>query len=344
MRTEAPTAGTDEAEIAEARRALANGESSRAYSLVHAWIKEHRRTSNPLLAEAYLLRGDACSAMGDEYHALYDYERVILEHAGSPAFATAVERELAIATAYVNGTKRKGNLGLRLTDATGTGEELLIRTQERLPGSQLAEQAGIELADYYFYRLRDLRLAAEAYDLFTENYPLSRWRMKAMRQRIYANIGRFKGPKFDASGLVEARFLIDDFAQEYPAEAERAGLSDALLARIDESIAAQKLTKARWYLRRGDGVSARFMLNRIRRDFPTTTAATRALELLVARGWIDTATLSDVGDGEPPSEETQAEPGAGEGGDAEEPRVEPDPSDEEEDEGSAGPTEEGAGS
>jgi len=298
VRTEAPAEGTPSGELAAARKALANGEAGRSYRLADRWVREYGRSGHPQLAEGILLRGDACAAMGDEFQALFDYERVILDHPDSPAFVTAVERELSIATAYVNGTKRKGHLGLRINDASRTGEELLIRVQERMPGSQIAEQAGIELADYYYYRERDLRLAAEAYELFVENYPLSRWRMKAMRQRIYANIGRFKGPKFDASGLVEARFLIEDFAGEFPAEAERAGLSDALVARIDESIAAQKLDKAKWYLRRGDVVSARFVLRRLRRDYPTTVAATRALEILVERGWIEPGARGSVAEPE----------------------------------------------
>lgn len=74
---------------------------------------------------------------------------------------------------------------------------------------------------------------------------------------MYANIAKFKGPKYDASGLVEAKYLIRSFSDRYPAEAERAGMNDGLVARLDESAAVQMLEVARWYIRRDDPVSAK---------------------------------------------------------------------------------------
>ena len=62
---------------------------------------------------------------------------------------------------------------------------------------------------------------------------------------------------------------------------------DGLLARIEESRAAQKLDKARWYLKRRDLPSAKFMLERVVRDFPTTIAGRDALDELSQRGWIE---------------------------------------------------------
>src|SRR5690606_24336546 len=78
----------------------------------------------------------------------------------------------------------------------------------------------------------------------------------------------------------EARVLIEEYAAIDPVGARRAGLSDALTARLEESAAAQQLRKARWYLTRGDAVSARFMLRRVVRDHPRTVSA------VVALGWL----------------------------------------------------------
>jgi outer membrane protein assembly factor BamD (BamD/ComL family) len=294
-----PEPGSDEAVIAEARRYIANGKPKRAKKLLNTWIEANEFTNSPWLPDAYLTRGDAKAAAGNEYKALYDYELVIKEYPASTAFPKAVERELEIAIKYVRGMKRKF-WGMRITSGSNTGEELLTRVAERMVGSELAERALIELADYY-YRERDMDMAAQAYEIFIELHPQSEYLKKAMQRRIYANIARFKGPRYDASGLIEAKFLIQEFARRYPADAERAGLTNALESRLDESAAAQLLETARWYLKRDDPVSARFMLRRLQRRFPLTNAAETGYQILLDRGWVEQV-------------ESDGEPGDNEGG------------------------------
>lgn len=291
--TDAPVPGTPEAVLAEARRALANDRPGAAKLALDPWIKANERTGSPLLAEAILLRGDAHTALGDEYEALYDYERVIREFPSTESYTVAVERELNIGVKYVNGMKRRF-FGFRVLDAEDVGEELLIRVQERLPGSRVAERAGIELADYYF-RARKLELASDAYDLFVQLYPRSQYVPKAMERRIYATIAAYKGPKYDPAPLLDAQVLVRRFAAFYPAQARQAGLDDALVARLDDSAAQELIESARWYLSRNDEVSARYVLKRLLRQHPRSGAAQQAYTFMVEKGWI-----------EPPREERDA--------------------------------------
>ncbi len=281
-----PTPGTDEAVIADARRLIASGQPAQAKLLLDDWLKENSQSGKPTVPAAFLARGDAISLDGDEFEALYDYEQVIRSFPGSGEFPLAVEREMEIGIKYIQGMERRGWFGLRWVDAEDVGQELLIRVQERLPGSRVAERAGIELADHY-YRERDLTLAATAYEMFLANYPLSPYRLKAMQRRIYANIARYKGPRYDGSALTDARVLINRFQSLYPAQAQETGLDSALLTRIDETGALQMLEVASWYLARGDDAAARYTLKRLVRTHPLTAAAQRSLEVLKERGWMD---------------------------------------------------------
>ncbi len=284
VQTQAPEAGTVEYRIAEVRRLLAMGRASRARELARRLVDDLPADS-PWRATAVLLLGDAKAAAGREYQALFDYEEVINRYPASEEYRIAVERELEIAIDYAHGKRRRIFFGLfRLGSAKKLAEELLIRVQERLPGSLAAERAGIELADYYF-RIRDMEMASEAYELFLINYPDSVHRKRAMLRRILANVARFKGPRYDASGLIEANELIEEFRERFPLEAQETGLSEALEARLDESLAAQVLEQARWYLRTGDEVSARFTLRRLIARHPRSVAAQRAREILASRGW-----------------------------------------------------------
>lgn len=299
--SKSPAPGTDEEKIARARQLLADGKPGEARTLMTEWLEINDETDNPWLADALLVRGDARVATSSEYWALYDYEEICKFHRGSDQFTVAVEREFEIGKRYLNGLRTKF-IWMRLEDATPLGEELMLRVQERLPGSTLAERACLELADYY-YRTRQLAAAGDAYDIFLKLYPKSEFRQKAMQRRVYANIAKFKGPKYDASGLTEAKYLIKSFSDRYPAEAERAGMNDGLVARLDESAAVQMIEVARWYLRRDDPVSARLTLERLQRKHPQTVAASQGRDMMIERGW-----LKIESDERPPTTKAEAVP------------------------------------
>jgi len=268
-----PDPATPEGQLALARQALAR--NAAALELASQWIDSHER--HALVPEAYLLRGDAKAALGNEYQALFDYEYVARRYPGSDVFVPALEREYEIAKGYAEGRKRK-LWGMRIVDATETAEELLIRIQERLGGSRLAEQAGMALADFYFRR-GDMTLAVEAYDLFIENYPRSEQIDKAKRRLIYANLALFKGPEFDPAGLYEARLRLRELQRFEPVLAERIG-AEAILTRIDEKDAEKLLTTARYYVRTGNYVSAEFTVRRLVKQYPLSVAATDALRMI----------------------------------------------------------------
>ena len=282
--TEAPEPGSDAAIMAEAARYLADENPDKAHSILSDWLEANKRTRNDSIAQAYYLRGLARVDRKREYKALFDFEAVIRDFPSSPYFLKAVEQEYYIGLDYINGLKRRF-LWFRSESGRPTGEELLIRTQERVPGSQLAEEAAITLADHYYGR-RELKLAAEMYAIFRENYPKSDRVRYSMLREIEANIARFKGPRYDGSGLLDAKLLIEQYQRQYPGESIRSGVTEGLDAWIDESAAQQVLDTARWYIKVDDETSARFTLARLIRRHPATDAADEALDIMFQRGWV----------------------------------------------------------
>ncbi len=283
VQTGSPPTEGDEGLMARAREALAHDNPASARGLLDDWISKNDRSASPYLAQAYRLRGDAWVALNDPYEALYDYETVAKQYTQTEEFVTCLDRELAIALRYANGEKRRTFLFFWV-DASDLAVELFIRIQERLPGSQLAEKAAIELADYY-YRQREIKLAGEAYDLYLQNFPKGPNRMKAAQRRVFCDIARFKGPRYESSSLIDASNRIKDFRRAHPTEAEKSGLDAALLTRIDESAAAQMLENARWYLQVDDEASARFVMGRLIKEHPGTIAADQALDTFNAKKW-----------------------------------------------------------
>lgn len=288
QQTAEPEVGTDEHTMWQARKMLAEGRPGRAIDVLNDWLDEYSRTRNPFLAEAYFLRAEARLADDQEYKALFDYETVIRDFSATPYYARAVQREHEIGMAYLGGLKRRF-LGFRIENARLTGEELLIRVQERVPGSDLAEQAALDLAQHYYER-RELKLAAEMYSIFRVNFPRSQNLRFAMLREIECNIARFKGPRYDGSGLIDAKLLLEEYRDVYPGEAARTGVIDGLESWVDESAAQQTLDTARWYLKTGDEPSARFTLNRLINRHPGSDAAADAVDLMRSKGWLSDET------------------------------------------------------
>ncbi|MEQ8845953.1 MAG: hypothetical protein RIB58_13985 [Phycisphaerales bacterium] len=273
----------DEAAIREAWATLLGGQPARAKSMLSTWLRENRNRGNPWVPLALLVRGDAKVALGDEYDALYDYEEIARNHAGSPEFVKAAERELDIAVDYINGKRRKF-LGLRITNARRDGEELLVRIAERLPGSQLAERAMLELGAHY-RRTGEFGLARDVYGIFLEAFPTSTFYRVVLLARIEATFSQYNGPQYDGSGLLETEELLDVYESKYPGDLEVQAELDALRVRIDESQGQQLLGMAEVYLLRDEKASARYVLRRLLQEHPRTVAAQEALDILRERGW-----------------------------------------------------------
>ncbi|MAE67628.1 MAG: hypothetical protein CMJ18_25525 [Phycisphaeraceae bacterium] len=268
-----------EGRLQAARHKLAEGRAKSAEKLATNWIEQY--PNHPRLVEAYLVRADALVARRRYFKSLFDYEYIIRVFPESMEFQTALEREYEIARLFAAGMRRVW-LGLRILPASAEAEELYIRIQERSPGSPIAEKASLALGEFYFTR-SEMPNAAEAYDLFLQNYPRSRHRERAILRLIQSNLATFQGPKFDATGLIEAAQRLKMFETEFPVSARRLG-SEALLSRIEESLALKEYIKAGWYERIGQRVSAIFMYRRVIQDHQGTVAALASLERLEKLG------------------------------------------------------------
>ena len=268
--------GSEEAQLLAARRALVNKEPTRAKNLANSFLE--RYPLSKYRADALLIRGDAKRDEGDEYEALFDYEEIARRYASGAIFIPTLEREFDIACQYADGLKRRFFGTVRIVDAADEAQELLIRVQERLPGSELAERAGMRLADFYFDR-REMTMAAEAYSLFLENYPRSVQISKARLRLIYSYLAGFKGPEYDASGLLEARAKLRSLQAMQPGLAQQVGAT-SIIVRIEESEAAKYLSTANWYLEVNDPISAEMSIRRLVQRHPTTIAAIEALRIV----------------------------------------------------------------
>ncbi len=268
--------GPAEQGLAELRQLLADERYRDAERMAGRWLSAYPR--HPAAAQVHMIRGEARLGRNRPYRSLYDYEHVIRRFPETELFWLAMQREFEIAERFLAGERRR-LLGLPLLPARGEGEELMIRIQERAPGSELAERAGRELADYHFRR-GQWEEAAEAYDVFLELYRDAADRDHARQRLVEASMNQWRGPAYDPSGLIEARHRLGLLAGEFPALAEQID-ADAIDHELRENLAADREHSARWYVQRGEPVSAAYVYYRLARQYPDTEAGERA------RRWLE---------------------------------------------------------
>ena len=290
---DAPEPGSPEAQLATAAKQLASGNYQEAMRLSSIWMTRNKR--NPLMGEAHIIHGDALFAQRYFYESLFDYEIVARDYYGTKAAITANERELEVATMFANGL-RKRLWGFRFSDATDEAEELLIRIQERLPRSPLAETAAMELADLY-YRRKQMKLANDMYLIFVENYPHSPEIDKARARLIYTRLATYRGPEFNDAGLYDARNELIKLQFMSPRLANTVE-SDALITRIDESLGQKMLRTAQWYIRVNNPIAAEYTVRRLIHLHEHTAASIEALEHLIPKilPQLPPVVLQEVGD------------------------------------------------
>ena len=136
----------------------------------------------------------------------------------------------------------------------------------------------MRLADFYFDR-REMLMAAEAYSIFIENFPRSAKVSKARLRLIYSYLAGFRGPEYDASGLLEARAKLRSLQALQPGLAQQVG-ADSILVRIEESEAAKFLSTASWYLEVNDPISAELFIRRLVQRHPRSVATLEAMRII----------------------------------------------------------------
>ena len=277
--TNSPEPGSPEAQLAVATKRLAEEKHDEAIRLASIWIEKHKR--HPLLGEAHMIRGDALFAQEEYYESLFDYEFVAEAFYGTSVEIAANQKELAIGTMFARGLKKK-LWGMRISDATDEAAELLMRVQQRLPRSPIAQEACMELADMYF-RKKEMKLANKAYFIFLQNYREiadPRLIAKAQARLIDTRLATYRGPFYNNSGLLDAKNELNKLQLTNPRLSETIN-SNSLITRINESFGQKLLTTAKWYLRTNKPVSAEYTIRRLVQEYPNTSASIEALEDLI---------------------------------------------------------------
>lgn len=276
--TVTPGVYSPDAEVAVMIKELDEGKTKKVIADAKRWLKKYK--VHPLVPQVLLLQGDAETARGNKYKALFSYEDILTNFPTTELYVPVLEREYNAADAFLKGYKRKF-LGLRILPVTDDAIELLDRIQDRQRGSALAERAGLLVADYY-YNHGSFDDAVDAYADFLRRYPYSQFARKAEVRRAEASIAKFHGVKFEITPLEDGRERVGAVEQAYPQTAEHLQ-AKALQDRIYQMEGRKELEIARYYWRASKRYASKYYYHRVIDNWPDTQMAIDAKKELERR-------------------------------------------------------------
>jgi len=212
------------------------------------------------------------------------HNKLLTEYPQSQLRQAALDRQFAIATAFLAGRKRTV---LRIFRIRGYAEG--IRVMERITdrvglGTPMGIKAAIAVAENYEQRAK----FNEAYYKWQEIS--SQWEtgqigadallgMARCKHAVYNNHPEHKRSQYDASNLSTAKSYYEKFRLLYPKDAEEIGI-DQILNQINEQLAYKQFAISQYYQRTANRQAANLYYNMVINNRPGSNVAKIAEEML----------------------------------------------------------------
>jgi outer membrane assembly lipoprotein YfiO len=261
---------TDET-LERAAQLVSNNSNSAAKKMLVNWLK--REKTSPLRDRALFLLGIANYQYGDRINSFYNFDELMDNFPDSKYFYPALEKQYAIADAYLNGYRRRF-LGIPMLSARDEAVEMLFRIQQRSPGSPLAEKALKRTGDYY-YADTQYDLATDVYQAFIDRYKRSPDIPQVRLKKAFAELAQFHGTKFDPTPVINARTSLEELAIDYPDLARQENVA-AVIERIDAALARKVYQNAQFYVRTHEPRAAAYNYSYLIKNYPNSTEAEQA--------------------------------------------------------------------
>ncbi len=212
--------------------------------------------------------------------AVKKYDQFIGAWPESSLYESALEREYAIATAFLSGEKRKVLKVFRLS-AYEEGVKIMRRIADLVPDAPIAKRALVAVArscekrGKYFTNDPDQTDAYETWADISSRWPtgdLGRDALLGMARSLHS---AYRGHKYDSGGLQSARRYYEDFKSRYPELTAEHNI-DEKVTMIDEQLAYKQLEIALYYERAENIQAANLYYQLVVDDWPGTAAAEAA--------------------------------------------------------------------
>lgn len=238
----------------------------------------------PIGTEASVAMAQQYEEKGQFTKALRIYEKLLTEKPDSDFRDLVMDRQFAIATAYLGGQKKRV---LRVIQFRGYAEG--VRIMEKITDragldTQMGLNASIAVAEHYEKKKEFNSAYLKWWEISSQYQSGAIGRdallnMARSKHAAYNNHPEHKRPFYDASSLRIAKSSYDKFKLLYPGDPEEANI-DTRLKEIHEQLAYKQFTIGQYYYRTGNKQSSNLYFDMVINDWPDTKAAEMAKEML----------------------------------------------------------------
>ena len=261
--------------VAEIKKQINTGQAAAAAKSLNELKKNY-----PQIAGADLnsfLKAETLFCEGKFVKASRAYDAFLLAFPKSPLYEAALDRQFAIATAFLSGRKKPVLKFFKLK-GHAEGIRVMERIVERAGDAQIAVKAATAIAQNHEKRAK----YDEAYVQWS--FISSKWPTGQTGRDSLLAMGRckhaaYKGPKYDNSNIISAKSYYENFVLRYPNDAAALGL-DKKIAQINEQLAYKKFSLGQYYQKTGNKQAANLYYQMVITDWPGTTAGKMAKEIM----------------------------------------------------------------
>jgi len=219
-------------------------------------------------------------AAGKWSKAVRKYEDFIQAWPRSSLYDSALEREYAIATAFLGGEKRKVMKVLKLS-AYEEGVKIMRRIADRAGDAPIARRALIAVArscenrGRFFLTDPDQTDAYETWADISSRWPTGQLGRDALLGMAHSLHSAYRSNKYDSAGLESARRYYENFKERYAELADEHNIDDKITM-VDEQLAYKQFAIGEYYERAENKQAANLYYQMVVDDWPDTDAAKMA--------------------------------------------------------------------
>jgi len=270
--------------VAEVKQLISVGQVQSAQQALERLKADFPDVAGPELdafMEAEMLYAD-----GKWAKAVKKYEEFIQAWPQSSLYDSALEREYAIATAFLGGEKRKVMKVLKLS-AYEEGIKIMRRIADRAGDATIARRALIAVArscekrGKFYVNDPNQTDAYETWADISSRWPTGEIGRDALLGMAHSLHSAYRSHKYDASGIESARRYYENFKQRYAQLADENNIDDKI-EMVNEQLAYKQFAIGEYYERAENKQAANLYYQLVVDDWSDTDAAKMAKEKLEA--------------------------------------------------------------
>lgn len=261
--------------VAEIKKLVNMGETEAVGQAVDRLKRDFPEIAGPDL-DAFI-KAEMLFCEGKFAKAVSSYGKFLAEFPKSELYEAAIDRQFAIATAFLAGQKKRV-LGVFKMRGYAAGAEIMERVSDQAGDAPIAKRASVAVAQSLEKRGR----FTEAYHKWSEissRWPTGQIGKEALLGMARCKHAAYKGPKYDASDLISAKSYYENFRLRYSAEADEFGIGGRL-EQIDEQLAYKQFSIGRYYQQTDNKQSANLYYRMVVDNWPGSTAAEMAKQAM----------------------------------------------------------------